>query len=66
MPIYKYQCDNCGFEQEQFLHTDKDEVSITCKRCLRSTIAVQVRDNNVEYREQGYVQGTVKHEETEA
>ena len=63
MPIYKYQCDSCGFEQEQFLRADKDSVQITCKRCLKQTIAKQVRDKSLEYHEQGYVQGTTKHEE---
>lgn len=65
MPIYKYHCDNCGFEQEQFLREDKESVSSTCKRCLRTTILKQIRDNSIEYRESGYTQGTVKHEQTE-
>lgn len=66
MPIYKYHCDNCNHEMEQFLRTDKDSVPIACKRCARMTIAEQQRDNEVEYKETGYVQGTVKHDEAGA
>ena len=66
MPIYKYTCDNCGHEMEQFLHDDKESVSMVCKRCNKKTIATQVRDQEVEYHKTGYVDGTIKHEETRA
>lgn len=64
MPVYKYRCDNCGFEQEQFLHADKTSVPMTCKRCQRKTIAYQDNDPNIEYREKDDVQGVLRHEET--
>ena len=63
MPIYHYSCENCQFEQEQFLNADKDTLLLTCKRCHRQVLARQRRDDSVEYRKKDYVVGTVKHEE---
>lgn len=66
MPIFTYRCDNCGFEQEQFLKSDSESLPMTCKRCLRQTIARQTRDNAVEYKQNGDIVGTLRHEEIEA
>jgi putative FmdB family regulatory protein len=65
MPIYLYHCENCGFEQEQFLREDKESLKMKCKRCLKVTIAHQQRDDAVETRETDYYAGTVRHDDAE-
>jgi putative FmdB family regulatory protein len=66
MPIYKYICDNCGFDQEQFLNADKEQITTECKRCHHTTIMTQQRDNAAEVLQNGYVQGVVRHDEDPA
>lgn len=66
MPIYKYHCENCEFEQEQFLNLENESITLICQRCLRQTIGRQERNNAVEYHKNGDIIGTVNHEETGA
>jgi len=33
MPLYNYQCQECGFVLEKFHHHPEDEVEMVCSEC---------------------------------
>lgn len=61
MPVYKLQHD-CGFEQEFFLHEDKETIIVPCQRCRRNVTARQVRDKSLKFGEADGVIGVLKKE----